>query len=309
MDGGLIDYETPELQSQEKRYKLSLFWVENRALFGKILLGIWAAIDVVLIIFALVVMVDAFLISYENERSLGLGFGLNQANLHELTLSGAAEPVRLSSSEVFVLGDGRYDFYATIENSNENHWLEFDYYFEYGGEQTEPIHGFVYPLETKPLVEYAYEASSKPSGAKVIIENQDWHFISPHLITDFQEWKDDRIGFTVTDAEYSSSIDELDKTVGRSTFTVRNSTAYGYWEPAFYILLYRGSAPVAITRTTIDQFASGAERVIETNWFGTLSAVNSVEVIPEIDLLDISVYMPLTGETQTDIRERVFERR
>lgn len=307
-NGGFVNYETPELESQEKRYKLSLFWVEKRALFSKILLGFWAAIDVVLIIFALVVMVDAFLISYEDERALGLGFGLNQANLHELTFANAATPVRLSNTEVFVLGDGRYDFYATIANENENHWLEFDYYFEYGSVQTEPVHGFVYPLETKPLIEFAHEADARPSSARVVIENMDWHFISPHLISDFQEWKDDRIGFTISNAEYTASIDELDTTVGRSTFTVRNSTAYGYWEPAFYILLYRGASPVAITRTTIDQFEPGSERVIETNWFGTLSAVNSVEVIPEIDLLDIDVYMPLTGETALDIRERVFER-
>ncbi|MFH1433628.1 MAG: hypothetical protein ABIG32_01920 [Candidatus Uhrbacteria bacterium] len=309
MDGGFVDYQAPELETQEKRYKLSLLWVENRALLGKILLGIWAAVDVILIIFALVVMVDAFLISYEVERALGLGFGLNQANLHELTLANAAGPVRLSNTEVFVLGDGRYDFYATIANENENHWLEFDYHFEYGNVVTESKRGFVYPLETKPVVEFAYEADSRPSGAKVVIENENWNFISPHLIADFQQWKDDRIGFTISNASYTASIDELEKSVGRSTFTVRNSTAYGYWEPAFYILLYRGASPVAITRTTIDQFEPGAERVVETNWFGTLSAVNTVEVIPEIDLLDISVYMPLTGETGLDTRNRVFERR
>ncbi len=304
-----MNYEAPELAAGEKRYKWSLWWVEKRALLAKIGLGIWAVVDAILIIFALWTMVDTFLISYENERSMAAGFAANQEQRHIVTMSNAPEPVKLSSDvSVFSLGDGRYDFYATIENPNEKHWLEFDYYFVYGNTLTETKHGFVFPIESKPLVDLAVSAEIRPTNAKVVIDNLDWHFVSPHLIPDFSDWREDRLDFRVTDAEYIPSL-EIDKSVGRSTFTITNRTAFGYWEPLFYVLLYRGASVVGVTSTTIDQFFAGTSRTVEQNWFGALSAVSDIEVIPEIDLFDSSVYMPLKGESEIDLRERIFEGR
>jgi len=290
-DGGLLDYQAPEYEQTEKRYKLSVWWVENRALLKKIGLVIWAVVDAVLILFALWVVIDTYLISYEQERALSYGFGINQEVRREVNTATAPEPVIISSdASVFAIGDGRYDFYASIENTNNDYWLQFTYHFAYSGGQTETATGFVYPLEQKPVIELAHESESRPTGAEFVIEDYDWNFIDPHEISDFDAWRAERIDFDVSASEYTPALD-LPEIVGRSTFTIENDTAYSYWEPEFYVLLYRGASVVAVTKTTIPEFVAGQTRTVDQNWFGSISSVTKVEIVPEIKLFNSSVYM------------------
>jgi hypothetical protein len=296
------NYIAPQLAAEEKRFKYSLIWVEHRDLLRKIGFSIWGGIAGLMILFSLWVMVDTFLIGYESERALLVNMGLNQSTRHNAVLASAPTAVKLSSqADIFSLGDDRYDFFATIENDNENYWLEFDYYFSYGSSVTDAVHGFIYPSESKPLVDLAWESTTRPSSAKVVLENIEWHMIDPHEIADFAVWREDLLDFEIAETEFDSSIG-YDTAVGRSTFTVTNNSAYAYWEPLFYVLLYRGESMAGVTTTVVQQFTPGDEQTIMQNWYGTLPSVTRVEVIPEVALLDDSVYMPLTGELQEGLQ-------
>ena len=165
------------------------------------------------------------------------------------------------------------------------------------------------PLESKPIVELAYDSFSRPSSADIIIENLEWNFVDPHTVPDYEAWRDERLNFPITNAEFTPELDSFDSSVGRSTFTVYNNGAFAFWEPAFYVVLYRGSNAVAVTKTSIEQFEPGDSETVEQNWFGAIPSITKIEVIPEIDLFDVLVYMPLTGETQEDLRDRVFDSR
>lgn len=301
-------YQAPELATGEKRYRLSLFWVNNRQLIKNILLGIWAVVDALLIIFALWVMIDTFLISYQNERALLASMGINQVTRYQNIHGTLPETLEAETeASVFVLGDGRYDFYSTITNDNLDYWVQFDYYFTFGTEQTDRQSGFILPDETKPLVELAHTSVSRPTNAELVIENLDWNYVDPHTIADYESWRDQRMNFVVTDAVYTPELENFDNTVGRSTFTIKNNGAFAFWEPEFYVVLYRGSSAVAVTKTLIAEFEPGQSRTIEQNWFGSIPSITKLEVIPEIDLFDASVYMPLVGETEEDLRDRIFD--
>ncbi len=296
------NYIAPELAAEEKRFKYSLIWVEHRDLLRKIGLTIWGGVAGLMILYSLWVMVDTFLISYETERALLVNTGLNQSTRHNAVLASAPGALKLSSSsDIFAIDDDRYDFYTTVENENEDYWAEFDYYFSYGSSVTETKHGFVYPVEEKPLVYLAWESDSRPSSAQVILENIQWHMIDGHTIPDFVTYREDMIDFDITDADFESSIG-YDTTIGRSTFTVENDSAFAYWEPLFYVILHRGESVAGVTTTVAPQFAPGDKDTIEQNWYGTLPAITDVEIIPEVELLDDSVFMPLTGELQEGLR-------
>ncbi len=295
------EYQAPDIGAVEKRYKWSLLWIKVREPLRKSGLVIWAVVDVLLILFVLWTMIDTYLISYEGERALFAGMALNQSNRHQVVLSTVPEALKLSDADVFALGDGRFDFYAQVENKNENYWIEFDYYFEYSGELvTESRSGYVYPLSSKPLIDLAVELNTNPQTTQVVIENVEWHFVDPHLIPDFAAFLEDRLDFEIVETDYVPSLD-FDTVVARSSFTVENQTAYGYWEPVFYVLLYRGTSVAGVTQAIIPEFAPGDERTVEQNWFGTLPAVTKVEVIPEVDLLDTDSYLPLEGDIQEDL--------
>lgn len=295
------EYKAPDIGVAEKRYKLSLFWIKVRRPLAKIGLVLWAVADVVLILFALWVMIDTFLISYEPERTLFAGMAVNQNNRHSVVLSTSPETIKLFDADVFALGDDRYDFFAQVENKNEDYWVEFDYYFTYSsGQQTEPQHAFVFPLNAKPLVDLAVSLDKAPSQVQVVVDEVEWHFVDPHQIPDFAAFEAARLNFIVKDTDFIPSLD-FDTVVARSSFTVENDTAYGYWEPVFYVLLYRGTSVAGVTKARIDQFASDDTKTVEQNWFGNLPAVTEIEIIPEVDLFDPNVFMPVKGAIQEDL--------
>ena len=205
------NYIAPELAAEEKRFKYSLIWVEHRDLLRKIGLTIWGGVAGLMILYSLWVMVDTFLISYETERALLVNTGLNQSTRHNAVLASAPGALKLSSSsDIFAIDDDRYDFYTTVENENEDYWAEFDYYFSYGSSVTETKHGFVYPVEEKPLVYLAWESDSRPSSAQVILENIQWHMIDGHTIPDFVTYREDMIDFDITDGLKQIPIEERD---------------------------------------------------------------------------------------------------
>ncbi len=100
---------------------------------------------------------------------------------------------------------------------------------------------------------------------------------------------------TIEDVAFSRELEIDSEEIGRVSFTVRNTTAYSYWEPSFTILLMRGGSVAGVTRTTLTRLKSGDERSVAVNWFGSLPAVTKVEVIPEVNLFDPDVYMPLSA--------------
>src|SRR3989338_10807384 len=65
-----LSYEVPEVKATEKFYRRSRWWISHRERLKRIGLGVWIALDLFLVAFALWVFVDTFLIRYESERGL-----------------------------------------------------------------------------------------------------------------------------------------------------------------------------------------------------------------------------------------------
>lgn len=301
------------LQQEEKEfstfYKRSVWWVEHRALLKRIGLIVWGVVDAALLLFAVWVLVDSFLISYTREDVAMAQMAVGQNELHAFTTAHAAKDLSIGTVQTFPLSDNRYDLYVPISNPNPNFYAQFSYAFVTADGETDEQTGFILPNETnKPLMSLAYSSTSKPVDPKLDLRNFHWYRVDPHVFPDYASWAAERFAFNVTNVNFSTDI-QLDKEqIGRVSFTVSNPRPYSYWEPGFYILLERGTSVVGVTRTTLDKFQTGDSRDVTVNWFGALPAVSKVEVIPEVNLFDINSYMPLTGETQTDIRNRVFGR-
>jgi hypothetical protein len=293
-NGGLLQQEEKEFRSF---YKRSMWWVEHRDQLKKIGIGILIAFDAVLILFALWVYVDVFLLtSGKIERATAEMVVYNQADLRAFSVEHAADDLITKEVDVFPLGDNRYDLYTTLANPNDDWYATFRYAFVIGSTETDEQTGFILPSEEKPIVYLAYEAESRPTNARLALREIQWKRVDPHVISDYERWRNDRLGFEITNPAFSTELQIDAKEIGRATFEVKNATAFSYWEPAFYVLLMRGSAVAGVTRTTIDRFESGDAREVSVSWFGTLPAVSRVEIVPEINLFDPDVYMPLSGE-------------
>jgi len=301
-----LEYHTPEVKETEKFYKRSVWWVGHKNLLKKIGLGFWIAVDVLLVLFAIWVMVDTFLINYEKERGILRELLVeNQTSLYESTQTQVADGLKIEGPPtVLASGEGEYDLVGFVTNSNEDWWAEFMYQMETGGEaQTEPFVSFVYPGETRAVMTLSQEVT-RVSSAKLAIPTTSWHRIDTHAIPDFEAWFNERVDFEITDAEFTSVIGASGESIGRTSFNVKNNTPFSYWSVPFNIILKRGSAVIGVNTTELEQLESGETREAEMSWFQPMPTVTDLEIIPTLNIFDSTVYMPPPGGSSLDTRVR-----
>jgi hypothetical protein len=56
--------------------------------------------------------------------------------------------------------------------------------------------------------------------------------------------------------------------------------------------MYNGPLVVAVNHYSVTDFMSSETRPVKISWAGAVSAVNKVEIYPELDITDNSVFMP-----------------
>ena len=81
--------------------------------------------------------------------------------------------------------------------------------------------------------------------------------------------------------------------VSTLNFKITNGSAYSYWQVGVYMVLLGPGNVAGANYIALDQFLSGQTREIEMRWYEVLSSVNKVEILPEINVLDSGVYMPV----------------
>jgi hypothetical protein len=307
-EGLLLDQEVEE----ERRYRLSLWWVQNKGAIKRIGLVVFLVVDLLLLAIAGWYFVDAYLLQRTaEETALEQMVASGQLDLNAYTQATAAKDLDFEKPKVFALGGGEYDFYATLINTNKDWWAEFTYQFSFKNGETELQAGFILPDEEKPLVALGIESEGVLTSASLVIASVEWHRVDHHMTGEYETWFADRYQFTISDAIYTQTVEleeDGDLDVGRVTFTVKNESPFSYYSPRFYVVLLRNTTPVGVNTTTLQSIETGSEHDVTLNWFGSRPGATSVEIIPEINLFDIDVYKPLKGELADDLRTRVFDR-
>lgn len=297
----------PEKEFQ-KQYRLSKWWVEHRDGLRRLGIISFACVDAVFVIIAGWAFVDAYLVSYADERRAVLELAAyGQADLHAYTVANVARDLEVAGATAVSSTVGNFDLYATVTNPNDSWWAEFTYVFSSSAGETEPASGFVLPNSEKPIVAYAIPSSATPRSVALVVSDITWHHVDHHLTGDYATWIADRLNFVVEDAAFET-VDVDEESLSRAVFTVKNESAYSYYEPKFVVRLLRGSTLVGVTGTTLGSIDAGATENVIVNWFGPKPAVNNVEVVAEVNPFDIGTYKPLEGETTEDTRTRVFPR-
>lgn len=300
--------EDPKLLLEEEQefkrfYRLSLWWVEHRALLRRIAFSFFIAFDGVLLLFVFWSFLDSFAISYGDEqREVAKLAVYGQQDLRAYTVANHAQDLQYEAARVFPLGGGRYDFYVEVTNPNDDWWVEFEYRFLYESDNTGMAYGFLLPGQAKPLIALAVTSENPVGEAQVEITNVSWHRLDHHRISDYPTWQKDRMEIEILNPSFSLETGFEGDTFGRTTFTVFNHTAFSYFDASFYVLLKRGAAVVGVNRATIASLGAGEQVDVTLNWFGVLPTVSSVEVIPDVHLFDPEAYQRPEGGTSLDTR-------
>lgn len=293
----------PELRQVERDYKREVALTTGVPMAKKIALVVWTIFDIALIFLFLFVVVGYLVLGQFTDRAEVSSMANNISSVRLFSVENSASSLLIGDTSVIPLGSGKFDFVSTVQNSNEDWYAEFDYYFSSGSQSTEVIHGYVMPLQLTPVVALRQSVDSI-AGAEVVIDDLVWHRVDPHTVSDIDIWLKDHNSFTISNAEYTKDI-EIDNTdIPRTSFTVTNDSAYNYWSAVFYVVLDRNGSIVGVNQVTVPGFEVGETRQVNVNWFGEIVSSADVSIYPYINYFDEDVYMDQpSAETDIDRRD------
>jgi len=229
--------------------------------------------------------------------------GINQDKQNDLDLTSSASlltnkvnigsNISYSETRVLVGHDGKYDIVAAVTNANDRLAVRLDYGFEVNGQKLGSTQDFVLPGQTKYLMALSQNIAAG-SSANLAIDQTTFIRLDRHKISDWEQYRLERLNFTVENAKFTPSVDSgLSEKIslGQLDFKITNNSAYGYKVVPLAILLKSQGAIVAVNRYIINNFRSGEVKTIQLSWPGRLPAINEVEVLPDIDILDDNVFL------------------
>lgn len=219
---------------------------------------------------------------------------------HDYVVRISAKDLAIGPVEVIKSSEGKYDFYASLKNDNVKWWVEFDYYFTAAGKSTEKTKGYILPDGVKYLAALSENFLYYPEDSRLVVENIKWRRINQHEIPDWKIYEADRLNIGISGIEFIPAISNpLSEKIGlnRLNFNAINRTAYNYWSVDFTILLYSGGKITGINHYVLDDFMSGQDRQVGMSWSGDSGRVSSVEIIPEINIMEDGIYIKYEGGT------------
>ncbi|MBU1132351.1 hypothetical protein KKC32_03865 [Patescibacteria group bacterium] len=273
----------------EDDLKMSYWYVTHRVLIRKIILLSMAIVAGGLLLFGIAGILKYYVL--DRGRNLALETEISQSKLDYTLLSELNRPSDLAilSTKVLNSGEGIYDIVSEVSNPNAQWMVEsFDYYFIYGEEKTPLKTDFILPGQQKYVLYLGLETASRLGSDDLILENIKWKKVADYqslaekiLLFDFQNER-------ILPASTSGLSEQAD--VSRVSFDVLNESTYNFWEPRFVILMYRQNNLAGIAQTNLNGLAPGERKTETINLFQSLSGVNRIEISPDMNILDPSVF-------------------
>ena len=282
-----------ELAQAEKEYQRNVRITQARPVLYRAALIVWLLFDALLVGLLLYVVFGYLTVGQFSDRRSVAEVFTDIAGLHDASLQRSPDALVTTDALVMDGDDGKYDFYAEMENTNEEWYATFDYGFDVGdGVTTDLVSGFIFPGELRPLIGLNLEVEGGANRAELVVENVVWQRIDGHEIDDVALWIESRSDFELLSAEYGDKIELEEGEIVRSSFAVKNSTPYNYWSAPFWVILERGGSVAGVNQATIAGFEAGETRDVTVNWFGSVPpSAQTLRIYPVIDYFDEDVYM------------------
>jgi hypothetical protein len=204
-------------------------------------------------------------------------------------------------------GNNKYDLIAQVRNSNENWLAKTSFKFYSSNFETEENKVFILPNSNKFLLDLGIKSDIKISKPRLAIMSQRWKYIH-----NYEQIAKERLNFEILDkALIRTTSLKLGKSVqiSKLNFKVVNNSNYNFWDVSFAIVVFNGDTPVGVNYITVDSFDSGEIKNLEVNWFNPIGNVTSIEIKPDINILNPWVFKDFKARDWPDIRDYYKNRR
>lgn len=225
------------------------------------------------------------------ERDAQLAQLVNTGLDPSLLKANSAKPLEVSNTQVLV-PQGKYDFVAKVKNNNLNYSAHFSYRFVAVDFSTAPTQGFILPKEEKFIMRLGEVSPTRPANVSLELIDIVWKRTDRHVIPDWDSYASQHLDLPITDTIYNPTVELPDgKTIGKTTFTITNSTGFGYYDVKMTVIMYRGTAIAGVNSTVFSKLRPGESKSGEVTWYEDFGAISKIVVVPEIDILNDAVYL------------------
>ncbi len=277
----------------EGRLGFGLWIIKQKRHFYIALVVLLVAVSAIVYGYNIYSYIDYFLFSGPAERANIANLSNSIINWQQQQKTNAPASLLQSDPQVF-LSAGNYDFVAKLENPNSNFYAYFSYCFTDNGQAISCHNSFILPGEKKYLLSLGNKQTATTS-LQLEIRDLIWQRLNGHLYPNWPNFSKNHLNFTTSNAKFLSGTDSgLSENIDLHTleFSIKNDSAYNYWELPLNIILSDGSRVVSVNRYTLTEFYSGQTKDIRLAWPNSLPIVDGIAIIPDIDITRNDIYMP-----------------
>lgn len=284
-----LDPQNQNNFDMSKRQLGFAYWfVTHKILLKKIALAAGFVISSLFLLYGVYGFVDYFLITGPKEKQMLAQLPKMLVDFRVIHQK-AARGLEILSAHL-VPSSGKYDLVAKMRNPNDKWRASFDYYFLIDGRPTDLKTGFILPKEDKFIFELAYAAQS-PKSLSFVIDKVRWQKLDPHKISNYDSWKKLHFNFLVSDITFNGAVKVDSRVFSQAGFEVKNLSAYDFWQVDFKAVLYRGPVIAGANFVHTEQFRAADSRDMAVTWYEPIPGVTKIEVYPEVNIFNDSVYM------------------
>ena len=258
-------------------------WIsENRRRLLKFLVLLLISITIGFFVYAAYGYIYYVLVGKDQDKSLTENFTEIGLDLQAIHLMNTTVPL-VASTPFSFFHDDKIDLAVLVKNDNEKHFSSFDYCFVSGEEEFSCGTDFVMPKSEKYLLSLAQE--KKGGNYRFVIKETRWNKIDVRKYPDWQTFYKKSTNFLITEKSITSAAGS-----NSLSFVIENKSPYSYWEVPLNIILTSGGTPIGVNRFVLTDLKSLEKRPINISWQnGNLSGAQIV-IIPDINILDSSVF-------------------
>jgi hypothetical protein len=196
-----------------------------------------------------------------------------------------AQPLKISAPSVITSADDTYDLVSIITNPNTRHvaFVTFTYALSNTTTPTKTI--AILPGQKQVAAELGFDTTVYPNRPALRIISTKWQRISPLDVFDVPTYTKQRLRIETTDVSHTPA-GSLSGPTDRLLFTLRNQSAYSFYQVNGYIAVYTGSSIVGIRPLTLDRFLSEEAREFDIRFLSSLGQVDNIEFFPLINIFD-----------------------
>ncbi len=270
------------------------WWVTNRLTLRTLGYGALIGWCVLTWGYGLWTLFDAYALSYPKEQRF-IARMATTAITEEAQRLSAPTPLEPGAAYALPLDGNRQQLFAPANNPNPLWWATIRYRFRDGNTETPLRSATLLPNESRTLTELGWEGPSLRAPS-LSIESVEWKRIDPALTGgDYAAFKARHANLVADRPTYTSNLELEGKTLGQSTFTLRNPSGFSYRNVELLTFLRRGGEIVGINRLALPSIAAGASQTVALVWPEHPQNVSSVEVRPFVSILDPETFRPLPG--------------